>query len=181
MIKHKQFNLPNEADERAKEERVTFTDHKQFNLPPQASETAREATEKAFELSAPNINRTDKDLNIKNLHRVTDTETAVIHGQKIKVTEILSGATNTHFTQLNEFNIGIKDVTISRGVQLPKSSLAGLGKIYVVKDMSGSASATTITIAPIDGETLDGEPTQSITSDWGVKRVFSDGSNWFTY
>jgi hypothetical protein len=157
---------------------------KQFQLPKQANERAREATEDVvpdFELRAPNILRTDKDQNLKNLHIVTDNETTVKHGQKIKVTEVVAGAANTHFTRLNEYNVAIKDVTISRGVCLPKASLAGIGKIYMVKDMSGSAAATSIAIAPFDGDLIDGDTTDGINVNYGTRRFVSDGSNWFTW
>lgn len=131
--------------------------------------------------STSNLVRMDKDLVIKNLFNVNNTETQHLHGQKIALRQVVSGAANTHFARNTEYTIGIKDVTISRGVQLPKSSLAGVGKLFVIKDISGSASATTITVAAIDGETIDGEPTDGITSDWGIKRYLSDGSNWFTW
>jgi hypothetical protein len=121
------------------------------------------------------------DFIIRDKLNVSGREVHMLRGQKGRVTEIVSGASNTHSTSLDEYFIAIKDVTISRGIRLPEASLGGVGKIYVIKDMSGSAAATTITIAPLDGETLDGEPTQSITANWGIKRVLSDGSNWFTW
>lgn len=118
---------------------------------------------------------------IKNVISADDQETVLKQGQKIKLTQLVSGAEASLYARLNDYNITIKDVVVSRGVELPKSSVAGVGKLYVIKDMSGSAASTTITIAAVDGESIDGEPTQSITTDWGVKRLVSDGSNWFSW
>lgn len=134
-----------------------------------------------FELKSGNLLRTDKDLSIKEVFTISNTETKSGHGQKVKVTQLVSGMSASLYAQINDYNISIKDVVVSRGVELPSAVLAGVGKLYVIKDISGSASATTITIAALDGQFIDGEPTQSIVSDWGIKRLFGDGSNWFTW
>lgn len=133
------------------------------------------------EIDAANIKRLDRDLNIKNRHIVTDNETSINHGQRVKITELVSGANSTINVRLNDYNIAIKDVVVSRGVQLPDASLVGIGKLYVIKDMSGSAAATTIAIGCLDGQTIDGDTSDGITTNYGVKRYVSDGSNWGTW
>lgn len=153
-----------------------MSEHKQFFLEKQG-----QAIDDGAVLETPSIKRIDKDLNVKNLHIITDNETKMNHGQKIKVNEIISGSANTHYASLSDYNIAIKDVTISRGVQLPKASLAGLGKIYLVKDMSGSALTTTIAIAPLDGELINGDTGDTLNLNYDCRRYVSDGSNWFTW
>lgn len=159
-----------------------MTNHQQYKLKSNA-EMAREKSvgTSGYELVGPTILRTEKDHNIKNLHRITDTETVINHGQKIKVTEIVSGFDTTIFTRLNDYNVGIKSVAVQPTVELPRARLAGIGKLYVIKDMSGSAASTTITVSVYDGETIDGDTTNGITSNFGVKRYYTDGGNWFTW
>lgn len=118
---------------------------------------------------------------VKDSVDISERELDAQQGLKTKLTKVISGAANTYFARLNDYGVTVYDVTISRGIQLPNANTAGIGKLFVIKDMSGSATSTTITIAAIDGEAIDGEPTQSITSNWGVKRVESDGSNWYTW
>lgn len=151
-------------------------EHKQFNL----ERKTPEANGGDF-VSAPNTARTDKDLIVKDLFNVNNTETQQLHGQRMKTVELVSGGNTTHFVRLNEYLVGISDVVVSRGVQLPRASLAGVGKVFVIKDMSGSASATTIAISPIEGELIDGDTSDTLNVDYDLRKYFSNGTNWFTY
>lgn len=131
--------------------------------------------------STPNTARTDKDLIVKDLFNVNNIETQQLHGQKVKLKQVRSGDSDTYNLLLTDYILGVKDVTISRTVKFPKPSLAGLGKVYVVKDISGSASATTITISPFDTETINGDTSDSLNTNFAVRSYFTDGTNWFTY
>lgn len=127
-------------------------------------------------VSAPNITRTDKDFNVKNLFQVTNNERITSHGQKINLTI----ASSEFPVLLNQFYIGVRSVATSTNITLPLASVAGLGKIYIVKDLSGSALATTITISTSGTDTLDGETTTAINTNYGKVGLFCDGQNWFT-
>ncbi len=65
-------------------------------------------------------------------------------------------------------------VTITLG-----SASVAAGKIVVIKDAGGSANSNNITIDTEGSETIDGSASTSITSDYGVVRLYSDGTNWF--
>lgn len=156
--------------------------HKQTNLPLRASQTAQQATVNPFELTAPNINRTDKDLNIKNLHTITDVETTVNHGQKFKnrsFSTLVTGA--VHSITATDYLVGCTSLSYAVNIGLPLPSLVGAGKTFIIKDEVGGAATTTITISSAGEKTIDGASTSTITTNYGVKHFYSDGANWFSW
>jgi len=169
-----------------KKEQIKITEHKQLSLSPefdtenQNINQDRSQQRRDFELSAPNILRTDKDLNIKNKFQALENETVLGHGQKVKLREIISGDDPTYNMTLSDYIVAISDVAIARTIQLPKPSIAGFGKLYVIKDSSGSAAATTISITPFDTDLIDGQPGASINSDFGSLKIYTNGTDWFT-
>lgn len=76
--------------------------------------------------------------------------------------------------------IGVTDTSAPRTIGLPSSIVAD-GKIVIIKDESGGAGTNAITISTESGETIDGNPSTEINTDYGVIRLYSDGSNWFTW
>jgi len=62
-------------------------------------------------------------------------------------------------------------------VTLPASTNQA-GRIFIVKD-TGNAGANNITVNTTGGETIDGSATQTISTNYGVLRIQSNGSNWF--
>lgn len=61
-------------------------------------------------------------------------------------------------------------------VTLPATHTAGTE--FVIKNVTSSTNV--ITIDPADADTVDGAASITITSAYGVARVISDGTNWFT-
>lgn len=56
------------------------------------------------------------------------------------------------------------------------------GRIKIIKDEAGTAASSfNITIDTQGAELIDGAATATITANYGVLRVYADGSNWFTY
>ena len=55
------------------------------------------------------------------------------------------------------------------------------GKVIIVKDIGGSGDTNNITIATEGDETIDGAATKVIDADYGVARLYSDGTNWFSF
>ena len=53
------------------------------------------------------------------------------------------------------------------------------GRIVCVKDVGGAAYTNNITIDANSSETIDGQTTQAISSNYGAVKMFCDGSNWF--
>lgn len=61
----------------------------------------------------------------------------------------------------------------------PPSAEVRLGRIYMIKDESGSAATNNITIATEGSENIDGATTAVLAEDYGNRTIYSDGSNWF--
>jgi len=49
-----------------------------------------------------------------------------------------------------------------------------------IKDKTGAASANNITIVREDAGLIEGAASIVITADYGIARLYSDGSNWYT-
>ena len=71
-------------------------------------------------------------------------------------------------------------LTAPRTVTLP-TAVGATGQVIVVKDESGSAGTQTITIATTASQTIDGAATKTITTAFGLLRVYSNGVEWFTF
>lgn len=76
------------------------------------------------------------------------------------------------------------DTSNGNGGTLTLSSADAVeGRAIVVNDEGGNAGATgaAITIDTEGSETIDGGTSISIATNNGTARVYSDGSNWFTW
>lgn len=82
-------------------------------------------------------------------------------------------------TSTDETIIGIDDTTVARTVTLQTADVVA-GRIVIVKDESGAAGTNNITVDTQGAELIDGVASVSITANYGVIRVYSDGTNWFT-
>lgn len=70
-------------------------------------------------------------------------------------------------------------VTSTSSVTLTLPSASGIaGREYIIKSEASSASITITTTA---SQKIDGANAKSITTGYGVLRVYSDGANWFTF
>lgn len=67
--------------------------------------------------------------------------------------------------------------TTTRTVTLPEN--APVGTTYIVKDIGGAAGSANISIARSGSDTIDGQTTQTINSNYGAVTLVSDGVNWF--
>lgn len=126
--------------------------------------------------SSPSQTSLKKDLSVKNLFVVNGVERITRHGQKIN----LSVANSLYTLKLTDFFVGVRSVSVAPTLTLPSARTAGLGKVYIIKDLSGSASATTITISRSGTDTIDGDTSTAINTNYGFKGFFTDGANWFT-
>jgi hypothetical protein len=59
------------------------------------------------------------------------------------------------------------------------SAMAEDGAEVVIKDEGGNAGTNAVTIDTEGGETIDGSASITIASNYGVQRLYSDGTNWF--
>ena len=130
-------------------------------------------------VTSPNVVRTDKDLVVKDFYNFTNTEFINKKGRKMDITVITGGVASIYNILLTDSTVAVRDVNISRSVVLPPASLAGKGKIYFVKDISGSALTTSITISPFGTETINGDTTTAVNTNYGFVSLFTDGTKWF--
>lgn len=90
-------------------------------------------------------------------------------------------ATGTDYTAKDyDTIIGVTDTSVARTITLPSTSVVP-GKTITIKDESGAAGTNNITIATAGTETIDGAATATISTNYGVIRLYSDGTNWFTW
>jgi len=66
-------------------------------------------------------------------------------------------------------------------VTLPAAATAAVGRLYVIKDESGTAATNNITIDGNGAETIDGSTTVAINTNYGSVSLYTDASNWFIY
>ena len=119
-------------------------------------------------------------LNVKNNFIVGDVEAHNKIGSKINGKSIIAGDSASYTIRLNDFLISVANVGTAKTITLPSPSTAGPFKIYLIKDASGSAATTNITISPNASEVIDGDTTKVITANFGVVGLYTDGTNWFT-
>ncbi len=56
------------------------------------------------------------------------------------------------------------------------------GRVYIIKDEGGVASGGSNVIVATQGSaTIDGAATKTISTDFGVLRLYSDETNWFSF
>jgi hypothetical protein len=66
-------------------------------------------------------------------------------------------------------------------VTLYDAATVTAGTEVIIKDEAGNASVHNIIIATTSSQTIDGNPPNPISSNYGVLRVYSDGANWQTF
>lgn len=155
--------------------------HQQFNLPTQAERNAQTPVQSDFELKQANVLKTAKDLYIKEVFGVTNSEVFQNKGQRlgrIAINTLITGA--VYSLSSSEYLVGITSLSYAPQIGLPFPSLVGNGKTFVVKDEVGGAATTTITITSAGEKTIDGASSATITTNYGSKDFYTDGANWFT-
>ncbi len=149
----------------------------QYYLPTQAEKQAQQPVQSDFEPKQANVLKTAKDLYIKEVFSVTNTETALKKGQRLNRTAV-RGANYTAST--SDYLIGLTSLAIAPSIGLPLPSLVGTGKTFIVKDEVGGAGTTTITVRSEGEKNIDGATTSTLTTAYQARRYYTDGSNWFT-
>ena len=75
----------------------------------------------------------------------------------------------------------IVDTTVSRTITLPLAANVSDGRIYIIKDSSGSSETYNITINTQGSDTIDGSSSQTLDSNYGTWMIVGDGtSSWYT-
>ena len=79
--------------------------------------------------------------------------------------------------------IGVTDTASARTITLASADCVA-GRIVIIKDESGSAGTNNITVATEGAQAIDGitdDTSVKITANYGVLRLYSNGTNWFTF
>lgn len=76
--------------------------------------------------------------------------------------------------------IAVTSTGAARAIELSTADCTA-ALTYIIKDEGGGAAANNITISTEGAELIDGAATLVISSNYGVARVYSNGSNWFTW
>ena len=63
---------------------------------------------------------------------------------------------------------------------LPSAGAVRKGQIYFINDEGGNAATNPITVATEGTETINGNATDTINTNYGGQGYYSDGSDWFT-
>lgn len=87
-----------------------------------------------------------------------------------------STGTNMTLATTSPSVICVSSTSSPRTITLPNSTTGG--RIYIIKDTSGGASANNITIARAGSMTIDGATSILINTDYGVRVLVCNGSNW---
>jgi len=140
-----------------------------------ATDNNKEPNTENFD-SGQSIVRSKKDFQVKSF-LVGEKEIT----SKLGVIGRFSLVSQDYTIALDDYIIGVDDTTLTRTLTLPSARYAGLGRSYILKDISGSAASTTIAVTPQTDELINGDTGSSINTNFGTLKLFSDGSNWFTF
>lgn len=92
----------------------------------------------------------------------------------------LRTSTAASVSSANEVIIGVTDTSSVRTVTIQTADIRD-GKLFIIKDESGLAGTKNITVASQGSETFDGAATLTISTNYGVQRLYSDGTNLFSW
>lgn len=131
--------------------------------------------------SSPILLKTPKNFSVKDSFFVDTNDVHFKRGQVINrktVSTLVTGS--TYSVSTSDYLIGITSLSYAPSIGLPRPNLVDIGKYYRIKDEVGGAATTTITIASDGEKTIDGASNVTITTNYGSKSFYTDGSNWFT-
>ena len=113
-----------------------------------------------------------------NLSGLTDDD----HAQYVnfKNRSITTVATATYDITESDYILNVTYTGTGAVTSLTLTSAQTLeGRMLIIKDAGGNANTNNITIDTEASETIDGQATNVISTDYGVVRLYSDGTNWF--
>lgn len=127
--------------------------------------------------SSPSKVSTNKVLSVKTTFVADETNVKFLRGQMLN-RKSMSG---NYSLATTDFLLGITSLAVAPTIGLPRPSLVGIGKTYIIKDEAGGSATTTITVKSEGEKTIDGSASTTLTSNFSAKSFYSDGNNWFTY
>ncbi|QQS59860.1 hypothetical protein IPN35_03255 [Candidatus Peregrinibacteria bacterium] len=107
---------------------------------------------------------------------VNPTSTLQINGSFAVLRSEVTASTSSS----GETIIGVTDTAAPRTITLSNAD-ATSGRIMIIKDESGGAATNNITVVVEGGGTMDGATSIVISANYGVLRLYSNGTNWFSF
>lgn len=80
----------------------------------------------------------------------------------------------------DEVIIGVTDTSAARTITILSADIVA-NRLFIIKDESGAAGTNNITVATEGAETIDGAASYTISTNYGVVRMYSDGTNLYTW
>lgn len=123
-----------------------------------------------------NVERIDKTFNVKDFYIFNEIESINRKGQKFNLMKV----SGSHYSiALQDYLIGISSLGVAPSIGLPKPSIAGLGKTYLIEDQVGGAGTTSILIKSEGEALINGQSSVTINKNYGRQECHSDGNAWF--
>ena len=113
---------------------------------------------------------------------ITATTSNTLYAENLNVKKSFdAGFLTTGTTTLTTGYVILGFTGTTGGTVTISSSDAAMGRMFIIKDQGGNAGTNNIVIDTEGVETIDGAASVTITDNYGVVRLYSDGSNLFTW
>jgi hypothetical protein len=110
----------------------------------------------------------------------TVTQALAVAGPQ-KYTKKTTVADTAYTILATDYYVAVTSLTAGRTLTLPSASTVGDGFVLVIKDESGAAGTSNITVSRATApQTIDGATTAVISTNYGALQLRSNGTNWFT-
>lgn len=112
--------------------------------------------------------------------QITDGGSLVSSPGNAQIFETQSVGASLTISPSDTFVYLVVDTTADRTITLPLANAVSAGRIYIIKDSSGQSLDNNITLAAAGSDTIDGETSQTLNSNYGSWTIVGDGSsNWY--
>ena len=112
--------------------------------------------------------------------RVKADNTGVTISGAITKTRIATAVSDNTASMGGAMIYAVTSTAAARTITISSADVVA-GRIFIVKDESGAAGTNNITIDTAGSENIDGSATIVISTNYGVVRMYSDGTDLFTY
>jgi len=122
------------------------------------------------------------EINIGDVYKANSSQITLnkdvemVGGQKVKY----SAKSQNYTLMPSDYVVAVSNLSASKVMTLPSASSMGAGKLFIIKDQSGTASQSNyIQILPQSGEFIDGGSDYKVKSPYESVMLVSNGSSWF--
>lgn len=118
-------------------------------------------------------------VSVSVLNRNFNTASATTNGLVGSLQHTRVATAVSYTTVTGDYIIGVTSTASARTITLltPGSGT----QVWIIKDESGAAATNNITIQGQSAKTIDGAASVAITTNYGVVRIYYDGTNYFTW